>query len=119
MYSINAAFMVVMATNYLHQKGDEMAFIFELKVVPSSGRNKWMLDKSGMLKCFLKNPPEKGLANKELIKLVAKALSIPQAGVAIVSGAASRKKRLKIEKDITFNQLIAILGIERQHTILD
>jgi len=45
-----------------------MSLVFDLKVVPRSGRNKWVLDKSGKLKCYLKSPPEKGLANKELIK---------------------------------------------------
>lgn len=91
-----------------------MSFIFDVKVVPSSGRNEWILDKSDNLKCYLKNPPEKGKANKELIQLLAKALKIAQNEVEIIAGQASRKKRIKIVLDITFEQLVANLGIERQ-----
>ena len=91
-----------------------MALVFDVKVVPSSGRVAWKLDKSGILKCYLKSPPERGLANKELIKLLSKALSVPQADVTIASGATSRKKRLRVGLDMTFEQLLNALGIERQ-----
>lgn len=96
-----------------------MPLIIDIKVVPRSGKNKWMLDKSGQLKCYLKSPPEKGLANKELIKLLAKALSIPQKEITIVFGAASRNKRLKISVDITFEQLLAFLKIEKQQSLFE
>ena len=46
-----------------------MALIITVKVVPASGRNQWVIDKSGALKCFLKSPAEQGKANKELIKI--------------------------------------------------
>jgi len=94
-----------------------MATIFEVRVAPSSGRNKWILDKAGKLKCYLKNPPEKGLANKELIKLVAKGLSLAKADVEIVSGATSRNKRIKVPVDMTFDQIIAAFGIEKQQSL--
>jgi len=96
-----------------------MSLVFDLKVVPRSGRNKWVLDKSGKLKCYLKSPPEKGLANKELIKLLAKALSIAQKEITIVSGAASRNKRVRISVDITFEQLLAFLKIEKQQSLFE
>ena len=86
----------------------------EIKVVPSSGRNKWMLDKSGMLKAYLKSPPERGLANEELVKTMAKALKVTQKEVSIVSGLTMRNKRLKIDANITYDQLLAALGIEQQ-----
>ena len=96
-----------------------MPTVFDIKVVPASGRNKWILDKSGKLKCYLKNPPEKGLANKELVTLLAKVLSIPKSDVEIVSGAMSRNKILKVELDITFDQLLALLGIEVQKSVFE
>ncbi len=34
--------------------------------------------------------------------------------VSIVSGAQSQKKRIKVEMDITFNQLLEFLGIDWQ-----
>lgn len=91
-----------------------MSYVFDVKVVPSSGRNKWQLDASGMLKCYLKSPPEKGLANEELIKLLAKALRVPKDQVSILAGATSRNKRVRIAFNMTFEQLLAALEIERQ-----
>jgi hypothetical protein len=72
------------------------------------------LDKSDKIKCHLKSAPEKGKANKELIKLFAKKLGITQDCVHIVLGITSRKKRLKIDIDIDFETLVERLGIERQ-----
>jgi len=96
-----------------------MPTIIELKVVPSSGKNKWILDAGGRLKCYLKSPPEKGLANRELIKLVAKALSISNSDVEIVSGATSRNKRLKVGIDISFDQFLEKVGLERQKSLFE
>ncbi len=90
-----------------------MPFIFEVKVVPSSGQNKWILDKNGALKCYLKSAPEKGKANKELIQLISKALKIPQSDVVIVSGATDRRKKISITLDLTFDQLLEKVGIMR------
>ena len=88
-----------------------------VKVVPSSGRQAWTLDKSGQLKCFLKSPPEKGIANKELIKILANALRISQDAITIVGGLTSRTKRILIQTNLTFQQVEAILGIERQQSL--
>jgi len=96
-----------------------MALVFDIKVVPRSGSNAWKLDKSGMLKCYLKSAPEKGLANKELIKTVARVLSVTQEDVEIVAGATRRNKRLKVNLDISFDQLLAILGVERQQSLFE
>jgi len=89
-----------------------MPFIFEVKVFPSSGKKGWSIDKSGNLKCYLKSPAEQGKANDELIKNVAKALRITQNMVSIISGEQSRKKRVRVEADMTFNQFLQLLGID-------
>ena len=89
-----------------------MALIFDVKVVPSSGRNKWMIDASGRLKCYLKNPPEKGLANKELIQLVAKVIGVPKADVEIISGATSRNKKIKVFAELTFYDFLALRALK-------
>ena len=91
-----------------------MAFIFDVKVFPSSGRKGWVIDKTGNLKCYLKSPAEQGKANEELIKSLSKALGIPQDMISISSGAQSRKKRIKIEADMTYNKLLELLGIDWQ-----
>jgi len=91
-----------------------MAFIFEVKVVPSSGCNKWVLDKSGRLKCYLKNQPEDGKANKELVQLIAKVLKITQSEVVIIAGATHRNKKIQVACDITYDYLLAAVGVERE-----
>ena len=89
-----------------------MPFIFEVKVFPSSGKKGWSIDKSGNLKCYLKSPAEQGKANEELIKSVAKALGVTQNMVSIISGLQSRKKRIRVEADMTFNKFLELLGID-------
>ena len=91
-----------------------MPLIIEVVVKPNSGKSLCTLDKSGNLTCFLKSPPEKGRANKELIKLLAKALRITQQAVEIIGGATSRKKRLYLETHKTFDDVLHALGIEKQ-----
>ncbi len=91
-----------------------MAFIFDVKVFPSSGKKGWVIDKSGNLKCYLKSPAEQGKANNELIKNLAKALGVTQSLVSIVSGAQSQKKRIKVDMEITFNEFLELLGIDWQ-----
>lgn len=91
-----------------------MSLIVEVKVVPSAGRVAWVYDKNGTLKCFLSSPPEQGKANKELVKLIAKALKVPQMAVTIVAGATSRNKRIEIEGAMSLEQLTAALGLEKQ-----
>jgi len=95
-----------------------MALIVEIKVVPSSGRSGFVLDKSGMIKCFLKSPAQDGKANRELIKLVSHGLNIPQKNVYIVHGLTNRKKRLKIDKDMTEDEFFVCLGLVRQQKLI-
>ena len=91
--------------------------IIEVKVVPSSGKSECKLDKSGRLKCYLKSPPERNEANNELLKLFAKALKITLNELELVSGATSRTKKLKIETQLTHDEILEKLGIQRQLTV--
>ncbi len=91
-----------------------MAFVFDIKVVPSSSKKGWVVDKSGTLKCHLKNPAEQGKANDELIKSLSKAIGIPQDMIRIVSGEQSRKKRIQIDVEMTYNRLLELLGVDWQ-----
>ena len=94
-----------------------MALIMVVKVVPCAGRQAWAIDKSGILKCYLKNPAERGLANEELIKRLAQAAEVPQLAITIISGALTRNKRIKIESEITMQQLLNRLGLEQQQSL--
>ena len=85
-----------------------MAIKIQVKVVPKSGKLDFFIDKSGSLKCYLKQPAENGKANQELIKFMAKKLSLPQEAISITLGATSRTKLILIqttldEKTITMH----------------
>ena len=86
-----------------------MALIFEVKVIPSSGSFGFFQDKNGDLKCYLKSAPEKGQANKELIKNLARLLKIPQNDVELLAGETIRKKKIKIHIALTLDQLKQIV----------
>lgn len=53
-------------------------------------------DGSRSLKVRVRAQPEKGKANKALIKLMAKTLDLAQAGLSITSGATHRSKTVSI-----------------------
>ncbi len=90
--------------------------IFEIKVIPSSGRIGCTLDRSSMLKCALKSPAENNKANEELIKFIARAVGAQQHQVHIMTGLTARKKRVAIGINITYAQLLHSLGITEQQT---
>ncbi|MGE0009944.1 MAG: DUF167 domain-containing protein [Candidatus Babeliales bacterium] len=94
-----------------------MALVIEITVVPASGRQAMLFDKLGRIKCYLKSAPEKGQANAELIKFIAKLLRCPQDDVEIISGEISRKKRLKIHLQLTYDQFKELMGLADQKKI--
>lgn len=96
-----------------------MALILSVKVVPSSGRNKFILDKAGTLKIYLKSPPERGKANHELVTLLSKELELRSGFVEIISGQTSANKRLKLETNLTFEQILEKLGIQTQMSLFN
>ena len=62
----------------------------------------WMDVSSGAkyLKVRVRVVPENGKANQALIALLAESLGVPKAAVRIVSGAASRLKKVEISGDV-------------------
>lgn len=88
-----------------------MALIIMIKVVPSSGKQEFVLSKSGELKCYIKSQPERGLANKELIALLSKSLNITQASIKLLAGDTSRKKKIALEGIQTFEQVLKMLKL--------
>lgn len=91
-----------------------MPLVLEIKVVPSSGKSIILLDKSGKLRVFLKEPPEEGKANRELCKLFARSLTCIQSAVTIVSGKTSRNKKILIDIPLSFDEMLSKLGLAVQ-----
>jgi len=70
--------------------------IIKLIVKPNSAKNfieGICLDR---VKIRITGPPEKGKANKELIKFISKKLEIPKKNIKIISGEKSQLKILEI-----------------------
>ena len=91
-----------------------MSLSLQVKVVPGSGKLCCVLDKQQRLKCFLKAQAEQGKANKELIKFLAKACGITQQDVMITAGLTSRNKTVLINADMSYDQFLQKMGIEKQ-----
>lgn len=94
-----------------------MGLTLELKVVPGSKKQTFTLDKSGIIKCFLKSHPEHGKANAELIKILSDQLNIQQAKIKIIKGTTARKKLLKIDSPLSLQQILTLCNIDSQTKI--
>ena len=70
--------------------------IVSVRVIPRAGRSGIAGIRDGALLVRLNAPPVEGAANAELIDVLADALAVPKRDVSIVSGTASRQKRVRI-----------------------
>lgn len=73
-------------------------------LTPKASHNKiegWAVDAQGqkVLRMKVTAIPEDGKANVSLIKLLAKALHLPQSKITLMRGATSRIKQLEIEME--------------------
>jgi uncharacterized protein (TIGR00251 family) len=83
----------------------------KIKVIPSSSRDciaGWLDD---TLKVKVKAPPEKGKANKAVIKVLEKLLELPKGSVAISSGSTSCRKVIEINcnDDVAIRKKLDVL----------
>jgi uncharacterized protein (TIGR00251 family) len=62
------------------------------RVRPGAPRTGVVGERAGALRVALAAPPEKGRANRELLRFLAKALRLPRAGLELVGGERSRDK---------------------------
>ena len=68
----------------------------EVKVVPGSSRTALAGEHDGRLRLNVAAPPEKGKANKALIKFLAETLALRKNDITIVRGGTSSIKRLHL-----------------------
>lgn len=79
----------------------------QIKIVvkPNSKQQEIKIDsEEKYIQISVKSPPDKGKANKELLKLLAKQLEIPTSNLSIVSGQTSRDKIILVT-DISSDDL--------------
>lgn len=108
--------MALCKPNLFRKRGSVLQIT--VKVVPSSGMQKCVLDKSGRLKCYVKSPAEKGLANDEVVKVIARLAGLANQDIRLISGATFRTKVLSLATTMTYEQLLVKLGCEVQRALL-
>ena len=70
-------------------------------IQPGASKSEWVGLQGEAIKARIAAPPEKGKANKELIKLIAKTFDVAKSQVELVSGATQRRKTIVIHKPST------------------
>ena len=68
----------------------------DIRVIPRSGRTELAGIRNGALLVRINAPPVEGAANDELVAFLARTLGVPKQRLAIVSGARSRAKRVRV-----------------------
>jgi uncharacterized protein (TIGR00251 family) len=81
-----------------------------VRLQPRARRNEVVGEREGRLVVRVAAPPLEGRANDALCKLIAKRAGVPRRQVAIVRGARSRDKLVRIE-GITLVALRRALGL--------
>ena len=71
--------------------------VFQVKIHPSASKNEIkeiLEDKT--VKINIAAPPEKGKANRELVKFLAQQLGVEKNNVTLISGETSPQKRIRV-----------------------
>lgn len=76
----------------VHNSKDGSDLTFAVHVVPRASKSEIIGEHEGALKVRIAAPPVDGAANRELIRVLAKSLKLPQNAIEIVSGFNSRRK---------------------------
>lgn len=87
--------------------------ILTVHVQPKASKTEFVGMHGDALKFRVAAPPLEGEANAALCRHVAKLFSIPQRGVSVSSGQASRKKRIELI-GVTEDEVRNILGLSKR-----
>lgn len=71
------------------------ALVFGVRVVPRASRTEAAGEHDGALRVRVAAPPVEGAANEELTRFLARALGVARRDVEILSGHASKLKRVR------------------------
>jgi len=89
--------------------------VFTAKIVPgSSGPTRFCGLLDGMLKVKVSAVPEKGKANKCLLKFLAKQLDVKKNAINIISGQTSSVKHVQVF-GVTVDTLMEKFGLNKQN----
>lgn len=85
------------SASVLRYSEKDRGLTFAVRVVPRAARSEIAGEYNGALRVRIAAPPVAGAANRELIRLLAKAFKRPQHAIEIVSGAGSKSKIVRIQ----------------------
>lgn len=85
-----------MNATFLHQQKDGSVLV-DIHVMPNAARTEIQGLHDGALKVRLHAPPVDGKANDALQAWLAETIGVPKSAVALLRGASSRRKQLKVE----------------------
>ncbi len=69
--------------------------ILNIRVIPKAGRN-FVKEEDKAFKIYLTQPAHEGIANKQLIELLAEHLKVKKYEIKIIKGEKSRNKVIEI-----------------------
>ena len=69
---------------------------FAVRVIPRASKSEIVGEHDNALKIKLASPPVDGAANEELVKVLSKFLGVSKGDVEIISGMASKSKRVRV-----------------------
>jgi len=88
-----------MLKEYIEDLANNKEIYLRIKVIPKAGKTDLLeIMADGTIRIAVAATPEKGQANKELLKFLATALEIRKYQVKIISGAGSRLKLIKVTR---------------------
>ncbi len=76
---------------------NDSGIIIPVKVQPNASKERIIGEYNGQLKIAVTAAPEKGKANKAIIKLLAEKFGTKISSIRVISGETSREKKLFIE----------------------
>jgi uncharacterized protein len=80
-----------------------------LKVVPGSRKDEIVGTHGDRLKIKVAAPPENGKANESVCALIARKLSVPVRAIAVIAGASSAEKIIRID-GVALSELDKLAG---------
>ena len=71
--------------------------LLSVRVHPKSRKARHESAQDGVLHVWVAAPAAEGAANKAVLRYLSDLLSLPISGITLVSGAASRSKRIRVQ----------------------
>lgn len=90
-------------------KEEAGALTFSVRVVPRASRSELAGEHAGALKVRVAAPPVEGAANEELARLLAKTFGVAARDVEVISGRASKTKRVRV-RGVKASDLLRLSG---------